>query len=165
MTVIAPGKTIGILGDGQLGRMLAIAAAEMGYLTHVFGQDPNAPAMQVASKQTVADYTDKAALRKFATDVDVVTLEFENIPVETLAYLEPIIPVRPGRKVLEYTQDRHIEKSFLNSLGVPTAPFANVESLEDLQKAVARIGTPSVLKTRRFGYDAKASSRLTTPHK
>ncbi len=160
MTVVAPGKTIGILGDGQLGRMLAIAAAEMGYMTHVFGQDPNAPAMQVATRQTIADFTDKSALRKFATDVDVVTLEFENIPVETLNFLEPIVPVRPGRKILELTQDRHIEKSFLNSLGVPTAPFANVESLEDLRNAVERIGTPSILKTRRFGYDGKGQFKL-----
>lgn len=160
MTTIAPGNTIGILGDGQLGRMMALAAAELGYKTHVFGQDPNSPAAQVATKTTIADYTDKSALRTFATDVDVVTLEFENIPTETLAFLEPIVPVRPGKKVLEITQDRHLEKSFLNSLGVPTAPFANVESLDDLKAAVARIGTPAILKTRRLGYDGKGQVKI-----
>lgn len=160
MTVVAPGKTIGILGDGQLGRMLAIAAAEMGYMTHIYGQDANAPAVQVATRATIAPYTDKSALRKFATDVDVVTLEFENIPVETLNFLEPIVPVRPGRKVLEITQDRHIEKSFLNSLGIPTAQFANVESLAELSDAVERIGTPSILKTRRLGYDGKGQFKI-----
>lgn len=160
MTTIAPGKTIGILGDGQLGRMMAIAAAEMGYMTHIYGQGPNSPAAQVSTKSTIADYTDKAALRKFASEVDVVTLEFENIPPETLAFLEPIVPVRPGRKVLEIAQDRFIEKSFLNNLGIPTAPFANVESLEDLRAAVERIGTPCVLKTRRFGYDGKGQFKI-----
>ncbi|WP_169569797.1 5-(carboxyamino)imidazole ribonucleotide synthase [Sneathiella limimaris] len=161
MTTIAPGHTIGILGDGQLGRMMALAAAELGYKTHIYGQDPDAPAAQVSTYSTVAEYTDTEALKKFATDVDVVTLEFENIPSETLKVLEKIVPVRPGRKVLETSQDRFIEKSFLNSLGVPTAPFANVENLTDLGKAIERIGTPAVLKTRRFGYDGKGQFKIT----
>ncbi|GLQ06519.1 5-(carboxyamino)imidazole ribonucleotide synthase [Sneathiella chinensis] len=160
MTVIAPGKTIGILGDGQLGRMMAIAAAEMGYKTHIFGQDANSPAFQVATKTTQADWDDHAALDNFAADVDVVTLEFENIPTETLEYLEKTVPVRPGHKVLEITQDRHLEKSFVNSLGVPTAPFANVESLADLRTAVEMIGTPAILKTRKFGYDGKGQVKI-----
>jgi 5-(carboxyamino)imidazole ribonucleotide synthase len=160
MTTLEPGKTIGILGDGQLGRMMAIAAAEMGYKTHIFGQDPNSPAAQVSTATTIAAYTDKDALARFSEEVDVVTLEFENIPTETLDFLEPLVPVRPGKMVLEITQDRHLEKSFLNSLGAPTAPFANVESLEELRAAVERIGTPSILKTRRFGYDGKGQFKL-----
>ncbi len=162
MTTLAPGKTIGILGDGQLGRMMAIAAAELGYKTHIFGQDADSPAAQVAGAVTLADYTDQGALRKFAEAVDTVTLEFENIPVETLTFLEPLVPVRPGRKVLEITQDRHLEKSFINNLGVPTAPFANVETLKELQEAVERIGTPAVLKTRKFGYDGKGQVKITS---
>ncbi|MBL4905927.1 MAG: 5-(carboxyamino)imidazole ribonucleotide synthase [Sneathiella sp.] len=162
MTAIAPGQTIGILGDGQLGRMMALAAAEMGYKTHIFGQDRHGPASQVCTKMTVADYTDKNALEKFARSVSAVTLEFENIPTETLDFLEPLVPVRPGKKVLEIAQDRHIEKSFINSLGVPTAPFANVESLAELREAVERIGTPSVLKTRKFGYDGKGQFKITS---
>jgi len=160
MTIIAPGQTIGILGDGQLGRMMALAAAELGYKTHIYGQDPDSPASQVSTAVTIADYTDTTALRKFAASVDVVTLEFENIPTETLAFLEQLLPVRPGKKVLEIIQDRHLEKSFINSLGVPTAPFANVESLEDLRAGIARIGTPAVLKTRRFGYDGKGQVKI-----
>ncbi|WP_169546137.1 5-(carboxyamino)imidazole ribonucleotide synthase [Sneathiella aquimaris] len=160
MTTLAPGQTIGILGDGQLGRMMAIAAAELGFKTHIFGQEKNSPAAQVANANTIADYTDKVALRKFASSVDVVTLEFENIPTDTLNFLSPLIPVRPGRKVLEITQDRHLEKSFVNSLGVPTAPFANVESLEELRQAVERIGTPAILKTRRDGYDGKGQVKI-----
>lgn len=160
MTMIAPGSTIGILGDGQLGRMMALAAAELGYKTHIYGQDPNSPAAQVSTAVTIAQYTDEEALRKFASAVDVVTLEFENIPTETLDFLEPIVPVRPGKRVLEITQDRHLEKSFLNSLGAPTAPFANVESLDDLRDGIARIGTPAILKTRRFGYDGKGQVKI-----
>lgn len=162
MTAIAPGKTIGILGDGQLGRMMALAAAEMGYKTHIFGQDRTGPASQVCTAMTVADYTDKDALRKFARAVDAVTLEFENIPTETVEFLSHLVPVRPGKKVLEIAQDRHIEKSFINSLGVPTAPFANVESLSELRKAIERIGTPSILKTRKFGYDGKGQIKITS---
>ncbi len=162
MTALSPGQTIGILGDGQLGRMMAIAAAEIGYKTHIFGQDPESPASQVASEITLADYTDREALRKFARAVDAVTLEFENIPVETLDFLEPLVPVRPGRKVLEITQDRHLEKSFINSLGVPTAPFANVESSGELRDAIERIGTPAILKTRKFGYDGKGQVKITS---
>ncbi|MBO6827183.1 MAG: 5-(carboxyamino)imidazole ribonucleotide synthase [Sneathiella sp.] len=160
MTTVKPGATIGILGDGQLGRMMAIAAAEMGYKTHIFGQDATGPAAQVATKMTVADYTDEEALAKFAEDVEAVTLEFENIPTETLKFLEARVPVRPGRKVLEITQDRHLEKSFVNNLGAPTAQFCNVESLADLREGIERIGTPCILKTRRFGYDGKGQVKI-----
>lgn len=162
MTSLSPGQTIGILGDGQLGRMMAIAAAELGFKTHIYGQEEGSPAAQVADKCTIAEYSDKEALRRFARAVNVVTLEFENIPTKTLEFLEPLVPVRPGKKVLEITQDRHLEKSFVNSLGVPTAPFANVESLEELQKAVERIGTPSILKTRRDGYDGKGQFKISS---
>ena len=160
MTTVKPGGTIGILGDGQLGRMMAIAAAEMGYKTHIFGQDATGPAAQVATKMTVADYTDEAALAKFADDVGAVTLEFENIPTETLSFLEARVPVRPGKNVLEVTQDRHLEKSFVNNLGAPTAQFCNVESLDDLREGIGRIGTPCILKTRRFGYDGKGQVKI-----
>ncbi len=160
MTTVTPGGTIGILGDGQLGRMMAIAAAELGYKTHVFGQDGNGPAAQVCTKMTVAPYTDQQALSAFAEDVDVVTLEFENIPSETLSFLESKVPVRPGRKVLEITQDRFVEKTFLNGLGAGTAQFCNVESLEDLRQGIERIGTPCILKTRRFGYDGKGQVKI-----
>lgn len=162
MTVVVPGQTIGILGDGQLGRMMALAAAELGYKTHIFGQDKNGPAAQICTEMTVAEYTDKKALKKFANSVEAVTLEFENIPLETLQFLEPLVPVRPGQKVLQITQDRNLEKNFINSLGIATAPFFNVESLEDLKLAIEEIGTPSILKTRRFGYDGKGQFKIIT---
>ncbi|MBL4739999.1 MAG: 5-(carboxyamino)imidazole ribonucleotide synthase [Sneathiella sp.] len=162
MTVIVPGQTIGILGDGQLGRMMAIAAAELGYKTHIFGQDKDGPAAQICTTMTVASYDDKKALKKFADSVDAVTLEFENIPLETLRFLEPLVPVRPGQKVLQITQDRNLEKNFINKIGIPTAPFFNVESLDDLKEAIETIGTPSILKTRRFGYDGKGQFKLIT---
>ncbi|MEH6403477.1 MAG: 5-(carboxyamino)imidazole ribonucleotide synthase [Sneathiella sp.] len=162
MTVIAPGQTIGILGDGQLGRMMALAAAELGYKTHIFGQDANGPASQVCTTMTVAEYDDKNALKEFAKSVDAVTLEFENIPLETLEFLEPLVPVRPGQKVLKITQDRNLEKNFINSIGISTAPFFNVESLDDLKDAIEKLGTPSILKTRRFGYDGKGQFKIIT---
>ncbi len=161
MTVIAPGGHIGILGDGQLGRMMAIAAAEMGYFVHIFGPEEDSPAAQVAHRSTVASYADKAALEIFAKSVDVVTLEFENIPTDTVAFLSGIVPVRPGAKVLEITQDRLLEKTFVNNLGIGTATFANVQSINELVQAVKQIKTPAILKTRRLGYDGKGQVKIT----
>lgn len=160
MTLIAPGGHIGILGDGQLGRMMALAAAEMGYFVHIFGQEENSPAAQVSHNSTIADYGDKSALEAFAKSVDVVTLEFENIPTETISFLEKIVPVRPNRQVLEVTQDRLLEKSFINNLGIGTAAFANVENIHELTNAAQHIGTPAILKTRRLGYDGKGQTRI-----
>lgn len=160
MTLIAPGGHIGILGDGQLGRMMALAAAEMGYFVHIYGQEENSPAAQVSYRSTIADYGDKNALERFANSVDVVTLEFENIPTDTITFLNDIVPVRPSRKVLEVTQDRLLEKSFINKLGIGTAPFANVENIAELTHAVQQIGTPAILKTRRLGYDGKGQTKI-----
>jgi len=150
-----PGSTIGILGDGQLGRMIALAAARLGYRCHTFADTPDSPAAQVCAASTLADYLDTRALDAFAAAVDVVTLEFENVPEESVRYLAERVPVRPGPDVLAIAQDRMLEKDFLNSIGIPTAPYAHVTDLASLEAAVARIGRPSVLKTAKFGYDGK----------
>lgn len=150
-----PGSTIGILGDGQLGRMIALAAARLGYRCHTFADKPDSPAAQVCIASTVADYGDEAALDAFAAAVDVVTLEFENVPENSVRYLAEKVPVRPGPEALATAQDRLLEKNFLNGLGIGTAPYAHVTSLSSLESAVATIGRPAVLKTAKFGYDGK----------
>jgi 5-(carboxyamino)imidazole ribonucleotide synthase len=147
--------TIGILGGGQLGRMLALAAARLGFKCHVLCPDPHSPAFDVVRRVTEADYADMAALDRFANDVDVVTYEFENVPAETATFLSARKPVLPDPKVLATTQDRLIEKEFVKSLGIATASFAAVDSPAGLTAALAAIGRPAVLKTRRFGYDGK----------
>ncbi len=147
--------TIGILGGGQLGRMLALAAARLGFKCHVLCPDPHSPAFDVVRRVTEADYLDMAALDRFAADVDVVTYEFENVPAETATFLSARKPVLPDPKVLATTQDRLIEKEFVRSLGIGTAGFAAVDSPEGLTAALAKVGRPAVLKTRRFGYDGK----------
>ena len=157
---LAPGDTIGILGGGQLGRMLAMAAARLGLQTHVFEPGANAPADVTAGKTTTASYGDLAALEAFAADADVVTYEFENVPVEALDRIEAHSIIRPGRNALAVSQDRLTEKTFLNDIGLQTAPFAAVETAGDLAAALAKIGCPSILKTRRLGYDGKGQSRL-----
>lgn len=159
--MLKTGDTIGILGGGQLGRMLSVAAARLGLKTHIFEPGANPPAGDVAHHITTAAYDDHAALTAFAQSVDVITYEFENIPAETLDVIEALRPVHPNRRALATSQDRIKEKAFLNDLGLATAPFANVESLDDLVKAIDQIGVPSILKTRRFGYDGKGQSRLT----
>ena len=153
--------TIGILGGGQLGRMLSVAAARLGIKTHIFEPSANPPAGDVAHHVTTAAYDDHVALTAFAQSVDVITYEFENIPAEALDVIEALRPVHPNRRALATSQDRMTEKAFLNGLGLATAPFANVENLDDLVKAIDQIGVPSILKTRRFGYDGKGQSRLT----
>ncbi len=163
MSVIAPGAVIGILGGGQLGRMLALAAAALGYRCHVFTPESDAPASHVARATTVAPFADRAALADFAAAVAVVTLEFENIPVETLAWLAERVPVRPGADVLRVTQDRLLEKEFVVACGGATAPYRQVASAGELAAAVAALGCPAILKTRRFGYDGKGQIRIAAP--
>ncbi|WP_112311740.1 5-(carboxyamino)imidazole ribonucleotide synthase [Pseudogemmobacter bohemicus] len=157
---LAPGAVIGILGGGQLGRMLSVAASRLGYVTHIFEPGP-APAGHVSARVTTAPYEDLDALRAFAESVDIVTYEFENVPTAALDVIEAIRPIRPNRRTLAISQDRIIEKQFLNGLGLKTAPFAQVDGLADLEAAVASLGLPSILKTTRFGYDGKGQIRLT----
>lgn len=152
---LKPGDTIGILGGGQLGRMLALAAARLGLKAQVFSPDPDSPAFDVVQHATCAEYADVEALELFAADVDVITYEFENVPAATAMILSARRPVLPNTKVLETTQDRIAEKDFVTALGIPTAPYASVVSAQDLIDAIDRIGVPAVLKTRRFGYDGK----------
>ncbi|MDF1717563.1 MAG: 5-(carboxyamino)imidazole ribonucleotide synthase [Antarcticimicrobium sp.] len=160
---LAPGAVIGILGGGQLGRMLSVAASRLGFATHIYEPGVNPPAGQVAARVTTAGYDDEAALRAFAETVDVITYEFENIPTSALDLLEPLRPIRPGRKALKISQDRLVEKAFLSDLGLKTAPFAAVDDAEDLAEALEEIGTPAILKTRRFGYDGKGQARIMAP--
>ncbi len=163
MTKALPqGSTIGILGGGQLGRMLSVAASRLGFKTHIFEPSVNPPAGQVADTITTAPYSDLDALTNFAQSVDVVTFEFENIPTEALDTIESIRPVLPNRNALATSQDRITEKDFLTGLGLQVAPYANVETADDLAMAVETVGAPSILKTRRFGYDGKGQSRLKT---
>ena len=160
---ILPGATIGILGGGQLGRMLALAAAPLGYKVHVFAPEGEAVAVDVAAGETRADYGDEAALAAFAGRCDVITYEFENVPSASVAFLEALKPVRPGPKALDVAQDRLSEKQFVEALGGRTAPFRAVETLAELETALAELGTPAILKTRRFGYDGKGQARIATP--
>jgi 5-(carboxyamino)imidazole ribonucleotide synthase len=157
---LKPGATIGILGGGQLGRMLALAAARLGLKCHVFGPSPDSPAFDVVHRVSVHDYTDTDALDRFAADVDVVTYEFENVPAETATFLSARRPVLPDPHVLAITQDRLREKTFVAGLGIGTARFAPVDTAEALPAALKATGRPAVLKTRRFGYDGKGQTTL-----
>jgi len=155
------GSVIGILGGGQLGRMLSVAASRLGYRCHIY-EPGAAPAGDVALKVTTAPYEDEAALRAFAAAVDVITYEFENVPTSALDLLESLRPIRPNRRALAVSQDRITEKSFLNDLGLTTAPWAAVSSEADLRAAVARLGCPAILKTTRLGYDGKGQAKIST---
>lgn len=157
------GATIGILGGGQLGRMLCVAASRLGLRTHVFEPGDTPPAGQVANALTTASYDDTAALEAFAASVDVITYEFENIPTAALDQLQALRPIRPGREALRVSQDRLTEKGFLTDMGLKTAPFADITDLASLTAALATIGTPAILKTRRLGYDGKGQARIDTP--
>lgn len=160
---LAPGSRIGILGGGQLGRMLAMAAARLGMHTHVF-EPADAPcAAQVADRWTQAGYDDADALAGFARSVDVVTYEFENVPLGAIDAVAPFAPVRPGRRALEVAQDRVAEKDFLTGIGLGTAPYAAVDDAEALSAALERLGSPAILKTRRLGYDGKGQVRIGAP--
>lgn len=157
---IPPGGTIGILGGGQLGRMLALAAAPLGYRVHIYAPEAELIAADVSAFVTRAAYEDRAALAAFAAAVDVITYEFENVPSETVAFLEGLKFVRPGHQALDVAQDRLSEKQFVTALGGRTAPFHVVDTLADLEAGLAALGTPAILKTRRFGYDGKGQARL-----
>ena len=157
--MIAPGATIGILGGGQLGRMIATAAAQLGYRCHVFAPEPDAIASEVCAAFTNAAWDDREAMARFAADCAVITYEFENVPVAPVAMLAPV-PVLPHPRALETAQDRLAEKLFVSSLGGTPAPFAQVDCDADLAAAIERIGAPGILKTRRDGYDGKGQWRI-----
>ena len=158
--MLKPGSRIGILGGGQLGKMLAVAASRLGLTSHIFDPNENSPASQVAFKTLTASYEDKRALIKFANSVDIITYEFENIPTSALDVLEKIVPIRPGREALRVSQDRIIEKDFLSRIGLKTAPYQIVDGFTSLQSASEMIGFPAILKTTRLGYDGKGQVRL-----
>ncbi len=155
MSHLQPGSTIGILGGGQLGRMLAVAAARLGLKTHIYAPQADSPAFDVAAARTVGSFDDADALADFADNIDVATYEFENVPAGSVSVLGQLCPVRPGPAALEASQDRLAEKEFLASLGIEVAAYASVEDAGALIRAVAKLGRPSILKTRRFGYDGK----------
>ncbi len=158
--MLRPGATIGILGGGQLARMLALAGARLGLKTHIFSPVRDDPAFDVCAARTLAEFHDEAALAAFAESVDVVTYEFENVPARTAEVLEAHRPVRPNPKALALTQDRLIEKQFIRSLGIATADFAEVCDVASLTRAVSQLGRLSILKTRRLGYDGKGQTRI-----
>jgi 5-(carboxyamino)imidazole ribonucleotide synthase len=153
--VLEPGSTIGILGGGQLGRMLALAAAHLGLRCHVFAPSPDSCAFDVVHRVTCADYADTGALDRFAADVDVITYEFENVPAHAASFLSTRKPVIPDPQILAITQDRLSEKDFVTKLGIKTARYVAVSSAQALARAIDAIGMPAVLKSRRFGYDGK----------
>ena len=157
---LKPGDTIGILGGGQLGRMLAMAAARLGLRCQVFSPDPDSPAFDVVLNAACAEYADVEALELFANDVDVITYEFENVPAAAAMILAARRPLLPNRKILETTQDRLAEKDFVKRLGIRTADYADVSSAASLRAAISRIGLPAVIKTRRFGYDGKGQAMI-----
>lgn len=157
---LPPGATIGILGGGQLGRMLSVAASRLGFRTHIYEPAANPPAGHVADRVTTAPYEDLDALRAFAASVDVVTYEFENVPTEALDAIEALRPIRPNRRALAVSQDRMSEKDFLNQIGLTTAPYAAVTTAADLEAALLKIGHPAILKTTRLGYDGKGQARI-----
>lgn len=157
---VLPGSTIGILGSGQLGRMIAIAARRMGYRIHTLSPESDSPTGHVADREVVAAYDDVEAVKRFAADVDVITLEFENISADCVDAASPIAPIRPKGSVLHTTQNRLREKTFLAKHGFPVAPFRHVKSREELAAAVEEIGTPAVLKTAGFGYDGKGQVKI-----
>lgn len=155
-----PGATIGVLGSGQLGRMFAIAARELGYRIQIYSPDNDTPAGPIADREWTARYDDLDRVREFARGVDVITFEFENVLSVTTEAVEQIVPVRPGGRVLHITQQRLREKTFLHEHGFPVTPFRRISSLGDLESAARDLGLPAVLKTASFGYDGKGQSRL-----
>ncbi len=157
------GAVIGILGGGQLGRMLSVAAARLGFRCHIFEPGATPPAGHVADRVSTADYDDAEALVAFGETVDVITYEFENIPSTALDVLEALAPIRPNRDALRISQDRITEKDFLSGMGLNVAPYAAVDDALGMDAALGSVGTPSILKTRRFGYDGKGQATLTHP--
>jgi 5-(carboxyamino)imidazole ribonucleotide synthase len=163
MFPLPPNSTIGLVGGGQLGRMSALAAARLGYRCHILTREPDSPARQVAMAATISDYQEPEGLRRFAAGVDVISFEFENVSAEGLDLLASLKPVRPSPEILRISQDRVLEKGFLNGVGTATAPWAQVEDLDALRAAIERIGLPAVLKTTRLGYDGKGQATLRDP--
>ncbi len=161
MSALPPGSTIGILGGGQLGRMLAMAAARLGLRCHIYS-DHSGPAFDVAAASTLGAYDDLDTVRRFAETVDVVTYEFENVPCATAKAAAQVKPVRPGVKALEVAQDRLVEKTFISGLAIPVAPFAPVDCDASLNQAAGALGLPAILNTRRLGYDGKGQVRITS---
>jgi 5-(carboxyamino)imidazole ribonucleotide synthase len=159
---VAPGSTIGILGGGQLGRMLALAAARLGFKTHIYSDETESCALYVASANTRASFRDTQALAKFAAACDAVTFEFENVPDDTVRELMKHVIVAPGSEPLRITQDRYLEKSFVTGLGIPTAPFHDVTREDDARTAFASLGGRAVIKTRTLGYDGKGQRLVRT---
>lgn len=159
--VIPPGATIGVLGSGQLGRMFAIAARRMGYRVHTFSPDDDTPTGQVSDLEITAGYGDLDALARFAQGVQVVTLEFENVPAGAIQAIERYVPVRPGAEPLYVSQQRAREKTFLRTHGFPTVPFARATTLDELRAAISAVGLPAVVKTAAFGYDGKGQHKIT----
>ena len=156
---VPPGGTIGILGGGQLGRMLALAAARLGLKVHIFSDEADAPAFQVVAAKTFARYDAAKALDAFAAACDAITFEFENVPAATVEILARHKPIFPDARALAVTQDRLDEKRFVAGLGLKTAPFAPVDSARDTESAIAKTGAPAILKTRRYGYDGKGQAK------
>ncbi len=159
--VIPPGSTIGVLGSGQLGRMFAIAARRMGYRVHTFSPDSDTPTGQIADHEVAAAWDDLDALDRFARGVQVVTLEFENVPTAAIEAVGRRVPVRPGARALHVAQQRAREKAFLREQGFPTVPFAHATTLDELRAGLAAVGLPAVVKTAAFGYDGKGQHRVT----
>ncbi len=159
---VAPGGTIGILGGGQLGRMLALAAARLGLKTHIYSDEADAPAFQVSDAHTSARYDDEAALAKFAQGCDAITFEFENIPEAAVVFLAARKSVNPSARALAPTQDRLLEKKLAVSLGLKTAPFFDIASADDAAAALAKLDGRGILKTRRFGYDGKGQAKVSS---
>jgi 5-(carboxyamino)imidazole ribonucleotide synthase len=160
MKLVPPGSTIGILGGGQLGRMSVLAAAKLGYKCHIFCPDVSEPAVAVAAAHTRAAFTDQAALKAFAAQVQVVTMEWENIPLETLEYLTPLVPVYPSADVLCISQDRGLEKNFARKIGIGTTDYVLLNSASELKTAMASFPLPAILKSTRMGYDGKGQVRV-----
>src|SRR5437867_3992579 len=160
-TKLAPGATIGILGGGQLGRMTALAAARLGFRCHVFAAEADSPAAQVCGAATVAEFSEREALERFAAAVDIATFEFENIPAEAVRWVSAVRPVLPRPEILEIAQDRLREKDFLRSIDVDTAAYREVAGPAALLRAMRDFGYPAVLKSVRMGYDGKGQVTLT----
>ena len=159
---LPPGSTVGILGGGQLGRMLAVAAARLGLRVHVYDPDPAAPAAETAARHHAAPWDDEGAVAAFARGCDVVTYEWENVPGPALDVVEAHAALRPGRRAIEVSADRLVEKRFLEGLGLSVAPHAPVDGAEDLSAAMEAVGLPAILKTRTLGYDGKGQARIGT---